>query len=283
MSVISAIARAASMRPSILARVRRVFRKFFADRGTHLAAMIAYFALLSFVPLLFLALALLGSVHQADQGSFFVRELQKTFPSTSVDSILRAVRAIRSNASTLGIVGAAFLLWSSLSLFSVLESAFNIVYGRPNRRFLHGKALATLMMVGSLVALFVSLVVGSVGQEILKRYAGFQGDAVSARVVAIGVSTVGVFVFLTSAYYVLTNVDLTLREVLPGAVTAAIVLEATFQLLPVYVGISKHNPVLQTLSGPAILLVWLYVMANVIVLGAEVNWWRRFRSSARTE
>jgi membrane protein len=254
--------------------VGRVLSKFFADRGTHLAAMIAYFALLSFVPLLFLALALLGLVHQADQGSFFVRELQKTFPSTSVDSILRAVRAIQSNATALGIVGGAFLLWSSLSFFSVLESAFNIVYGRPNRGFLHGKALATLMMVGSLVALFVSLVVGSVGQEILKRYAGFSGNATSARVIAITMSTIGVFVFLTTAYYVLTNVDLSVREVLPGAVTAAVILEATFQFLPEYVGISKHNPVLQTLSGPAILLVWLYVMANVIVLGAEVNWWR---------
>jgi uncharacterized BrkB/YihY/UPF0761 family membrane protein len=36
--------------------------------------------------------------------------------------------------------------------------------------------------------------------------------------------------------------------------------------------------VLQTLSGPAILLVWLYVRANVIVLGAEVNWWRGGRA-----
>jgi len=97
-------------------------------------------------------------------------------------------------------------------------------------------------------------------------------------VIAIAVSAVGLFVFLTSAYYVLTNADLTLREVLPGAITAAVILEATFQLLPVYVDISKHNPVLQTLSGPAILLVWLYVMANVIVLGAEVNWWRGNRA-----
>jgi uncharacterized BrkB/YihY/UPF0761 family membrane protein len=92
------------------------------------------------------------------------------------------------------------------------------------------------------------------------------------------VSTLGLFVFLTSAYYVLTNVDLTVREVLPGAVTASVIMEATFQLLPEYVDISKHNPVLQTLSGPAILLVWLYVMANVIVLGAEVNWWRGHRA-----
>jgi membrane protein len=258
--------------------MRRVLAKFFADRGTHLAAMIAYFALLSFVPLLLLALALLGLVHEADPNSFFVRELQKTFPSTSITSILNAVRAIQDNATALGIVGGAFLLWSSLSFFSVLESAFNIVYGRPNRGFLHGKALATLMMVGSLVSLFVSLVIGSIGQEVLKRYLGFQGNDVTARVVAILVSALGLFVFLTSAYYVLTNVNLTVREVLPGAVTAAVILEATFQFLPVYVVESKHNPVLQTLSGPAILLVWLYLMANVIVLGAEVNWWRAHRA-----
>ena len=61
------------------------------------------------------------------------------------------------------------------------------------------------------------------------------------------------------------------------------ILEATFQVLPVYVDISKHNPVLQTLSGPAILLVWLYVMANVIVLGAEVNWWRGQRARQRAQ
>ena len=138
-----------------------VARKFFADRGTHLAAMIAYFALLSFVPLLFLSLALLGAAGQAHEDSFFVRELHRTFPSTSLDSILRAVRAIRENATALGLVGGAFLIWSSLSFFSVLESAFNIVYGRPNRGFLHGKALATLMMVGSLVTLFAALVVAA--------------------------------------------------------------------------------------------------------------------------
>jgi membrane protein len=261
--------------------MRAVLSKFFADRGTHLAAMIAYFALLSFVPLLFLALALLGLVDQPHANSFFIHELSKTFPSTSVQSILKAVQAIRRNATALGIVGGAFLLWSSLSFFSVLESAFNIVYDRPNRGFLHGKALATLMMVGSLVALFASLIVGSVGQEVLKHYAGFQGNATTARIIAILVSGVGLFVFLTSAYYVLTNVQLHLHDVLPGAVTAAVILEATFQVLPQYVNVSKHNPVVQTLSGPAVLLIWLYVMANVIVLGAEVNWWFAHRVQER--
>jgi membrane protein len=255
-----------------------MLRKFFADRGTHLAAMIAYFALLSFVPLLFLSLALLGFAHQANQGSFFVHELKRTFPSTSFDSILSAVQKIQSNATTLGIVGGSFLLWSSLSFFSVLESAFNIVYGLPNRGFLRGKALATMMMVGSLVALFSSLVIGVSGSDILKRYAGFSDNAFFATVVSVTVSALGIFLFLATAYYVLTNTDMSWREVLPGAIAAAITLEATFQVLPVYVRISKHNPVLQALSGPAVLLVWLYVMANVIVLGAEIN----FRRARRT-
>src|SRR5437867_6478301 len=148
-----------------------VFSKFFADRGTHLAAMIAYFALLSFVPLLFLALALLGLAGRADESSFLVTELNKTFPTSSIDGIVRVVHSVQGNAATLGIVGGAFLLWTSLSLFSALESAFNIVYGRPNRSFLHGKAIASVLMLGSLVTLFVALLVGSLGVAFIREFA----------------------------------------------------------------------------------------------------------------
>jgi YihY family inner membrane protein len=254
-------------------------RKFFADRGTHLAAMIAYFALLSFVPLLYLSLALLGTAHEPSGDSFFVRELQHAFPSTSLDSILDAIGRIRANATALGLLGGVFLLWSSLSLFSVLESAFNIVYDRPNRPFLRGKGLASLMMIFSLAFLYVGLVTGSVGVGILRRYIGMSHNEVVAYILALSASLLAVFVFLSSAYVVLTNAEITVREVLPGAVVASVALEATFQLLPAFVHLSKHNPVLQTLSGPAVLLVWLYVMANVIVFGAEVNWHRRYAAS----
>jgi membrane protein len=254
--------------------VREPFRKFFADRGTHLAAMIAYFALLSFVPLVFLALALLGFAGRADESSYLVTELKKAFPQSSISSIVTAVRTIQDNATTLGIIGGAALVWTSLSLFSVLESALNIVYGRPNRPFLRGKALAIVFMVGSLVALFVSLLVGSIGFDILKRSApGFVGNGVVAYTLSVLVSMAGVLVFLVSVYYRLTNDRLTFREVLPGALTATVALEASFQVLPVYLRLSNHVVALQALGGPAILLVWLYVMANVIVFGAEVNWW----------
>jgi membrane protein len=255
-------------------RKRALVQKYFADRGTHLAAMIAYFALLSFVPLTFLALAALGLTHRADESSFLVRELQHALPGTEISRIVDLVRAVQKNATTLGIVGGVALLWTSLSLFSVLESALNIVYARPNRGFLRGKAIALLFMSSSLITLFCGLLAGSLGAAALRRYVpGFASSGALAYAVSIAVSMLGVFIFLLSVYTLLVNEHVSVRDALPGAVLAMVGLEASFQVLPVYERFANVNPALRAFGGPAILLVWLYVMANFVVFGAEVNWW----------
>jgi membrane protein len=261
-----------------------VLAKFFADRGTHLAAMIAYFALLAFVPLMFLALSLLGLTGRADETSFLVTEIKRAFPETRIEDIVRLVQTVQQNAASLGLIGAAFLLWTSLGLFSALESALNIVYGRPNRSFLQGKLVAVLLMLGSLITLFVALLAGSFGVQALRRYApGFIDNDVIAYSLSVLVSTAGVFVFIVSIYYLLTNVQLKLREVLFGAAFATVLLESSFQALPVFVRYAELNPALKTFGSPVILLVWLYVMSNVIVLGAELNWWRYQRRQPEAE
>jgi membrane protein len=226
------------------------------------------------VPLVFLALALFGLAGRADESSYLVTELETIFPSRSVDQIVRVVNSIHDNAATLGIVGGLLLAWSSLSLFTVLESAFNIVYGRPNRPFLHGKAIAFLLLIGSLVVLFAGLVAGSIGYELLTRYAGgVFGNGYVAYALSVTVSSFALLVFLLAVYYLLTNVTLTVRDVLPGALLATVLLQASFQILPLYLRLTRDVVALQAFGGLPLLLVWLYVMANVILLGAEVNWW----------
>jgi uncharacterized BrkB/YihY/UPF0761 family membrane protein len=91
------------------------------------------------------------------------------------------------------------------------------------------------------------------------------------------VSTLSVFLFLVLAYERLTNEPLSLREVWPGALLAAVLLQASFQILPVFVRLSREVVAVQALGTSALLLVWIYVMANVIVFGAEVNWWYAHR------
>jgi membrane protein len=259
------------------AAMRQPLAKFFADRGPHLAAMIAYFALLSLVPLVFLALALLGLFGRADESSYLVTELKTVLPSASIAQIVRVVNNIQENAATLGLIGGVFLLWTSLSLFSVLESAFNIVYGKPNRSFLHGKGIAVIVMLGTLVTLFAGLVIGSIGFQLLDDAApGVIANRWVAHIFSLLLSTVAVFLFLLSIYYLLTNEKLSFRDVLPGAILASILLQVSFQALPIYVALSQRDEVLtlRALGAPVILLIWLYVMANAIVFGAEINWWR---------
>jgi membrane protein len=249
------------------------FERFFSERGTHLAAMVAYFALASFVPLIFLALSVLGLLDQADSSSALVAYLEDIFPDQSVESIVRVVDAVQRNAATLSLVGAVALLWSSLSLFSALESAFNIIYGRPNRPFLRGKGLAIVYMSVALLVLFAGLTAGTLGYDLLRRYAS---DAVSNPWVALALtllsSGLALFAFLLSAYYRLPNARLTRREVLPGAILGAIVLVGTLQALPLFVTFTSEVVALQALGTTFLLLVWLYVMANVIVFGAALNY-----------
>jgi membrane protein len=253
----------------------RPLAKFFEDRGTHLAAMIAYFALLSLVPLVFLALALLGLFGRVDESSYLVTELKLALPDASIEQIVTVVREIQANAATLGILGGIFLAWSSLSLFSVLESAFNVVYRQPNRPFVRGKVLAVLLVVSSLVVLLAALFVGTIGVNLLEDYApSVLSNTFVARILSLLVSTAGLFVFLVSVYYLLTNERLRLREVLPGATIASVLLQVTFQALPIFFDATKDSILsIAAIGTPVLLLIWLYVMANVIVLGAEINWW----------
>ena len=257
--------------------------KFFTDRGTHLAAMVAYFALLSFVPLVFLALSLFGLAHRAQASDFFVRELNTRSRGRRCSSIITLVHRVQNNAAALGIIGGIGLLWSSLSLFSALESALNIVYGLPNRRFLHGKGIAAALMAAVLTTLFLSLVVGAFGVSVLKHHLRFADSAAVA--------------------YVALLRRLARRRLRLPAGRLHLAAEHGGQLaggaarrdrgrgrargdVPGAAVLRRHagvNVTLRTLGGPAILLLWMYVMANVIVFGGELNWWWRERRRERAE
>ena len=126
--------------------------------------------------------------------------------------------------------------------------------------------------------LVTALFVGSFGYDLLNRFApGFVGNGIVAYAISVIVSTAAVFVFLVAAYERLTNIYLTLGEVWPGAALAAVLLQVTFQALPLFVRFSSEVVAVRALGASVLLLVWLYVMANVIIFGAEINWWHARR------
>jgi uncharacterized BrkB/YihY/UPF0761 family membrane protein len=128
-----------------------------------------------------------------------------------------------------------------------------------------------LLTAASLVVLFLALVISSVGVELAGRAGVAEGPL--SWVFALLVSTALLVGFTWSLYRLLTNMPLTWRETLPGALVASVLLQASFQILPTFVRLSHELVALQAYGGLVLLLVWLYVMANILVFGAEVNWW----------
>ena len=71
----------------------------------------------------------------------------------------------------------------------------------------------------------------------------------------------------------LTNVELRFGDVWPGALVGTVLFQGLFSALSLYLRFSDQLLALRAFGGLVLLLVWLYLMANVIVLGAEINWW----------
>ena len=72
-------------------------------------------------------------------------------------------------------------------------------------------------------------------------------------------------------------------DVWPGAIVGTVLFQISFQALPLYLRFSDQLLALRAFGGLVILLVWLYLMANIIVLGAEINWFHWSRRQPPTE
>ena len=246
---------------------RAITQAFFADRCPHLAAMLAYYALLSLFPILVLATALAVSLGRIDESERIFRELSRILPHAQPSDFTAIAKAVRRNSTGLGLLGLASLLWSSLGFLSALESALNIVYELPNRSFLRQKFVVSLIVSGALVVTVIGLALATLVARNLPTV-----PFLSAGLTLV-ISTVVTFVALIVCFRALPNTDLSLRELVPGTVVSTALIQASFQLLPQYVASVTAVPALKVLGAFAVLLVWLYLLANMLLVGAEVNWW----------
>jgi membrane protein len=251
-----------------------ILRRYFGARGTHMAAMLAYYALLSLFPFVFLAASLVSAVGRPDETSTFLRDLSHVLPSTSAQDLASLARSLESNAAEIGVIGGVGLLWSSLGFLSALESGLNVIYGLPNRGFLHQKLVVLGLFGTALIGLLLGLTVVVTSQTALSQIAPGLANYAAWRIgIGLAISTLTTFTFLVVVYRTLPNTDLRTRQVLPGAVIGTILLQLTFESLPLYVRFVKGLPALTIFGGALVLLVWLYLMGNVVLIGGAVTWW----------
>ncbi|RDK11195.1 YihY/virulence factor BrkB family protein [Cupriavidus lacunae] len=265
-------------------------RQFRANQGLLLAGAVAYYALLSIVPLLILMVIALSHVIEPDLLlSTLARYLEWVVPGQS-RALITELAAFLRNRGTIGWVLLGTMLFFSSLAFTVLENAMSVVFEHRvairRRHFLVSALLPyCYIAVLSVGLLLVTVVSGSL-LAIGERHVEVLGHDWSLGRLSTGLlyllGFIGEVLMLTSIYMVMPVGSLSLRHALCGAVIAAVLWEISRHVLAWYfTTLSQVSRVYGSLTTAIVVLLSLEIAATLLLLGAQViaefergNWHR---------
>jgi YihY family inner membrane protein len=273
------VPRAGAVARRPLAFAMRVLRAFRANQGLLLAGAVAYYTLLSIVPLLILLLIALANVVNPDELLVTLgRYLEWLIPGQSGAVLGELARFLQHRDVIGGVLLVTLLFFSSLA-FTVLENAMSVIFFHRvvvrRRRALVSAIIpyCCIVMLG-LGLLLTTLVAGSL-QAIGAESVDFIGQRWSlhgvsgALLYALGVG--GEVFVLTSIYLVMPAVRPSWRNALIGGVTATVLWEITRHLLVWYFAtLSQVGTVYGSLTTAVVVLLSLEIAATLLLFGAQV-------------
>ncbi|HTE65649.1 MAG TPA: YihY/virulence factor BrkB family protein [Candidatus Binatia bacterium] len=255
---------------------RRAVAGFIEHEAPSNAGSMAYFAMLSMFQLLVLGVVALSYiVGEGDARRFVVDQVQAGSPidAETVGAVIDAVIDSRGGISLFGVV---FLVWGALGIFSAMSKGISRAFavGKP-RPFLQDQLLGlTLMAITGLLGV-ASIAIGIV-TGIIQTAAGDAASAVPGGELALGaigfvLPLVLIFAAFVVLYRIVPNRPVTIREVWPGALVAAVlwtVLRIGFTWYAT--SIARYDTAFGPISAGVSLLVFLYFASLVVLFGAEV-------------
>jgi membrane protein len=243
-----------------------VVKKFGEDRAGQLAALIAYYGFFSLFPLLLAFVTLSGILLQESAlQDRLVDAALSQFPVIG-DQLRVEPLPDKGLARALGIGGA---LWAGLAGIKAAQNAMDHVWDVPMKRqpsFPIALLRAVLMLLTLGVFVLLASFLGGVA-------AGTEDAPIGVRAAGIAGTLVLNFLIFLVAYRVLTVEEVTWRDVFVGAVFAGIVW-TVLQALGGYVIGHKLESARATYALFAAvigLITWIYLGAQVTLLGAEIN------------
>jgi YihY family inner membrane protein len=259
--------------------IMQTLKAFQANQGLLLAGAVAYYTLLSLIPLLILiVIALSHLIGQAELLFTLGRYLEWLVPGQS-KAVVRELSSFLENRDVLGWVLLLTMVFFSSLAFAVLQKAMAVIFLHRftvrRRHFLVSAMLPYCYILflgaGLLVVTLVAAAFQAVGQESLYLFgkSWSLGGLSGALLYVLGVA--GEIFVLMSIYLVMPVGRLSLRHAFIGAVTAAVLWEITRHVLVWYFAtLSQVSVVYGSLTTSIVVLFSLEIGATALLLGAQV-------------
>jgi membrane protein len=256
-----------------------VLKAFKKNQGLLLAGAVAYYALLSVVPLLILAvIALSHVIDQRELLSTLGRYLGWLIPGQS-DAIIGELRNFLANREVIGWVLLVTMLFFSSLAFTVLENAMSVIFlhriANRKRRYVVSAVLPYVYILclgfGLLLMTLVSGSLQAIGQESVELFGHEWSLKGVSGVLLYLLGLAGEIFVLSSVYMVMPVGRLSWRHALLGGATAALLWEVTRHVLVWYFStLSQVNVVYGSLTTSIVVLFSLEIGATLLLLGAQV-------------
>ncbi len=262
--------------------LKRTFKEVGDDHLAAFAGNLTYKGLFALFPLFVFLLSLLGLFGAPELVNSLLEEVSAALPRAATDflegQLLGITRQEAEATFTLGaIIFILFALWGVSGAFRSVMEAMNVVYEVEEGRPFWKKYL---------ISIFLSLAVAALllGALVLVVFGERVGSAVADSV---GLGSVfellwsivqwPVLIFLVAfafalVYYFAPDVEQRFRWVSPGSVIAVVLWVAFSLLFSLYVNnFSSYNATYGSLAGVAILMLYLYYTALIVLTGGEMN------------
>jgi membrane protein len=257
----------------------RVLRGFKRNQGLLLSGALAYYTLLSIVPMSILALIVLSHFMEEEQLFHTLSTyIEMVIPGYAA-TLTEQVRVFLEHRKVIGIIGFLVMLFFSSIAFKVLENTMSVIFFhrvRIKRRNLFISVIIPyvyifLMGLGILLVSFIAGAIETLENRQLIIFGWSLSLEGTSGVALYIMGIIGEVLMLTSLYLVMPVVRITFRHALIGGVTATILWEITRRVLVwYYLVISMVNLIYGSFATVVVALLSIEVIALILLLGAQV-------------
>jgi membrane protein len=272
--------RAIAFLRQVLAVVGATIRRFSDEEGMHLAAGVAFYALLSSVPAALVTVSMFSYFLEPEEiTDWLVNRLGEETP-VSADFLLEAAQGARAIRGPVGVLGFLGAILSSTLFFAALMRSINRAWGligTGSRTFFRRKLWEFAFLFGLALLLLFAYAAANI-YDVLKEGPLPGTDLRLAADNAVWRFFLGMvpFVAITGIllllYRFVPTTEVKWRHVLLPSVLAGLALIIANGLLGWYIrNLSYYNVVYGSLAGVIVLLLWVYICANILIAGAALS------------
>jgi|GEM_PF-587667 len=264
---------------------KRALKEFKADRGTLTSAGLAFYWFLAIFPSVLAAVGFLGLAGVSDQFlTKLVNGIKSALPGDAGSVLTGAVTNAHKSgggSAVAAVVGLLLALWSATSGMVALQIGLGVAYDvEQDRTFVKQRVTALLLSAVAVVLGGVATVLIVFGKPLgsgIKGHLPIGGTVFDIvwTVARWGVALAALVVLLAAFYYLAPNREAPRWSwVSPGGLVAAamwLLASLGFSFYVSNFGKSSYAKTYGSLAGVVLLLLWLFLTALAVVVGAELN------------